>query len=78
MKEQTVIQKFSEAKNERLQNNRMIGELSASVVELQNLVIGLIKVTRALSEYDDIVAKLKVEAEQAEGVNLDLGKDEEE
>lgn len=78
MKEQTVIQNFNEAKNERLQNNRMIGELSASVAELQNLVVGLIKVTRALSEYDDIIAKLKAEAEQAEGVNLDLGKDEEE
>ena len=78
MKEQTIIQNFNECKNERLQNNRMIGELSASVAELQNLVIGLIKVTRALSEYDDIIAKLKAEAEEAEGVNLDLGKDEEE
>lgn len=74
MKEQTLLQKFKEAEVQRLQNNQMIGETSQAIKQLQDLVLGLIKVTRAMPCYEEAVAKVK----EAEGNKLDLGKDEEE
>ena len=76
MKESTLISKFKEAEDQRLQNNRMIQSLVQDLQDLQQTFAGFISVIRRLPGYDDVIAEMtKERAEQEKknetGLNLD-------
>ena len=63
MKEQTMIQKFKLGEQQRLQNNRMIGQLNQDVNNLQQMVSGFLGVLRKLPGYDEAITELAEEHE---------------
>ncbi len=76
MKESTLISKFKDAEDQRLQNNRMIQSLVQDLQDLQQTFAGFISVIRRLPGYDDVIAAMtKERAEQEKnketGLNLD-------
>jgi hypothetical protein len=76
MKESTIIAKFKEAEQQRLQNNRMVQSLVRDMQDLQSTFAGFISVIRRLPGYDDVIKAMTEEREAQEkknetGLNLD-------
>lgn len=78
MKESTIIAKFNEAEQQRLQNNRMVQSLVQDLQDLQQTFAGFISVIRRLPGYDDVIKQMTDEraAEEANkkdetGLNLE-------
>jgi DNA-binding ferritin-like protein len=77
MKESTIIAKFKEAEQQRLQNNRMVQSLVQDMQDFQKTFAGFISVIRRLPGYDDVIKQMTderaAEAEKKDdtGLNLD-------
>ena len=78
MKESTIIAKFKEAEQQRLQNNRMVQSIVQDMQDLQQTFAGFIAVIRRLPGYDDVIKQMTDERAAEEenkkddtGLNLD-------
>ena len=78
MKESTIIAKFNEGEQQRLQNNRMIQSLVQDLQDLQQTFAGFISVVRRLPGYDDVIKQMTEERaaedenkQDKTGLNLD-------
>lgn len=76
MKESTIIAKFNEAEQQRLQNNRMIQSLVQDFQNFQQTFAGFISVIRRLPGYDEVIKQMTEERAAEEkknetGLNLD-------